>query len=109
MGIHEVHFEVRALFKGVAIGLAHGLRAVTPIPNLVKTIVGLGIVRITFETSSDVDAFAEPLRCQPGFEHLEPRRFEHELGFFSEDSRASRDRQRREDERDDNSCTRHNA
>ena len=98
MGIHEVRFELSAIFKRIAIGLAHGLSAVTPIPNLIKTIVGLGIVRIAFETSSDVDPLAEALRRTPRFEHLEPRCFEHELGFFSGESRG---RQRHEGERDE--------
>ena len=51
VGIREVRFELSAFFKGVAIGLPHGLRAVTPIPNLIETIVGLRIVRVAFETN----------------------------------------------------------
>ena len=51
VGIREVRFELSAFFKGVAIGLPHGFRAVTPIPNLIETIVGLRIVRVAFEAN----------------------------------------------------------
>ena len=103
VGIHEVRFELSAVFKRIAIGLTHGLSAITPIPNFIETIVGLRIVRLAFETSSDVDPLAEAL---PRFGYLEPRCFEYELGFFSGESRG---RQRHEDERDEDFCTRHDS
>ena len=52
-------------------------------------------------------------RRTPPFEHLEPRPFEHEPGFFSGESRgagrASRSRQRHEDECGKEFCTPHDS